>query len=1000
MLAKKSWKQLLIVLLVTVLMVREIPFTVKADEFTNEAAVEVQEDAEASKKEQISEEITVEVKEEAPAENIVEEKVQEEVPAEEPQKAEVIAEVPSEEKKEEEKIEIAEIKIEEAPILEEKKEEAVIEVAVEEKKEEAVAEIVEEKAAVVETPAPMKLMSVAPVQEAPAVETFKVTWKDEDGTVLTVTEVEKGQIAEYPYELPSKEATAQYTYSFKAWSPKLAAVTSNKTYKATYTQTAKKYNVTVYFDNIRNTNGTVVTKMNPVQSVSANSSWSFTQKKLDNQIPSKDFSVGGVRYIYTGSWQYADGTAFVPPMTVKGSELSGDVEIHISPIYEEIRQAHLDYRYIDNISTGSGSWYNVDSCTTFSHTFKQPEGQPHYQFVEWLCQDGTSYQQGETFHINFADLSGDTTILTYAMWQPSVTVNYYKNSTLLKSVENFEGIELYAYEAEDEDVNCFAGWYDADGNRISEDQIYAAPAVTSAANSAITINVYARYLTSRSVLKVWDDADDQDGYRTDSVRVQLTANGQALAEEELNEDNHWFHKFEGLAAYDENGRLIDYQIDEISEVAEYSKSAAQNEEDLTNTVITNSHTPEEIEVLIRKVWNDSDNKDGIRPLSILVHLLANGEEIAEAELNEESDWTYSFSDLAKNQAGNEIEYTIEETSSEGYRSEIRGNHKEGFVITNSHDAHASYTVNYYQQNEDGSYGLQSSESYKVLADEEVTVEAKEFEGFTFNEEKSQLGGIALLDDSLVLNLYYDREVEEVIDIEEPIVTPEPIVEEETPVIVIEEPTETPEPVVTPEPIEEEAPVIVEEETPAAEEAPVIVEEAPVREEAPYIAPAIINNTPAAPSAPVEEVLIEEVIENELPLAEPEMNEVNEEIVEIEEAEMPLAEYEGSWALINLLCTIGSILVALLMIITAYRKEEDEEEEDEERRSFRSRKLLGILPALASLIIFLLTENMANPMVLTDRWTLLMVLILVVSLLAAFLTRNKDNDEEEKEVVAA
>ena len=52
--------------------------------------------------------------------------------------------------------------------------------------------------------------------------------------------------------------------------------------------------------------------------------------------------------------------------------------------------------------------------------------------------------------------------------------------------------------------------------------------------------------------------------------------------------------------------------------------------------------------------------------------------------------------------------------------------------------------------------------------------------------------------------------------------------------------------------------------------------------------------------------------------------------------------------------------------------------------------------LGAIAAFILTENMANPMILTDRWTLMMVVILAVQTGVAVLVGKKDNDEETLE----
>ncbi|MEI3024034.1 MAG: Cna B-type domain-containing protein [Streptococcus sp.] len=49
---------------------------------------------------------------------------------------------------------------------------------------------------------------------------------------------------------------------------------------------------------------------------------------------------------------------------------------------------------------------------------------------------------------------------------------------------------------------------------------------------------------------------------------------------------------------------------------------------------------------MKKVWDDAQNQDGLRPSTITVHLLANGEEVQTATLSGEGDtWSHSFTDL-------------------------------------------------------------------------------------------------------------------------------------------------------------------------------------------------------------------------------------------------------------------------------------------------------------------------------------------------------------------
>jgi NADH:ubiquinone oxidoreductase subunit 2 (subunit N) len=62
------------------------------------------------------------------------------------------------------------------------------------------------------------------------------------------------------------------------------------------------------------------------------------------------------------------------------------------------------------------------------------------------------------------------------------------------------------------------------------------------------------------------------------------------------------------------------------------------------------------------------------------------------------------------------------------------------------------------------------------------------------------------------------------------------------------------------------------------------------------------------------------------------------------------------------------------------------------------RLASILPALAAVITFLLTEDMSTQMVVFDNWTLLMVGFALVQAILAMLAllQSKQQEEEDEE----
>ena len=72
---------------------------------------------------------------------------------------------------------------------------------------------------------------------------YTITFQNEDGSVIEAKEYEYGATPVAPAD-PTKEATAQYTYTFSGWDNTIAAVTGVATYKATFSSIVNKYTIT------------------------------------------------------------------------------------------------------------------------------------------------------------------------------------------------------------------------------------------------------------------------------------------------------------------------------------------------------------------------------------------------------------------------------------------------------------------------------------------------------------------------------------------------------------------------------------------------------------------------------------------------------------------------------------------------------------------------------------------------------------------------------------
>ena len=119
---------------------------------------------------------------------------------------------------------------------------------------------------------------------------------------------------------------------------------------------------------------------------------------------------------------------------------------------------------------------------------------------------------------------------------------------------------------------------------------------------------------------------------------------------------------------------------------------------------------------------------------------------------------------------------------------------------------------------------------------------------------------------------------------------------------------------------------------------------------------------------------------------------------------------GAWALVNLILTVLTVLGSVMLLVGYIGKKQKEREDEDgnvilnaegeaEMDDIKKKggwRLASILPAVAAVIAFILTENMRLPMVLVDKWTLLMIVIALVQLLVAYFSRKETQEPEQPE----
>ena len=259
---------------------------------------------------------------------------------------------------------------------------------------------------------------------------YTIRFVNENGTELQSSQVAYGETPVYNGAIPTKEATAQYTYAFDGWDSEITSVTGNKTYTATFSSEVNVYPVTW-----KNYNGDTIktyyyeygetpvfTDTEPTRQPTAEFSYEFTGWTPEIQTVTGDAE-------YTAVFSKTTNTYTVSWLDYNGDELETDEDVPYGTVPEyngetPTRTADAQYTYaftgwspaID-VVTGNASY--TAQYTMIINTYT----------VTWNNYNGTELSQRNWTYGSTPTYSGDTPTkpadddyhYTFAGWTPAVT---------------------------------------------------------------------------------------------------------------------------------------------------------------------------------------------------------------------------------------------------------------------------------------------------------------------------------------------------------------------------------------------------------------------------------------------------------------------------------------------------------------------------------------------------------------------------------------------------
>lgn len=278
-----------------------------------------------------------------------------------------------------------------------------------------------------------------------------------------------------------------------------------------------------------------------------------------------------------------------------------------------------------------------------------PPTKTGYVFTGWYIDEdcktplthGTTVTQDATF---------------YAGWEPEIyTVTWDVNYTggSVTTIEQKYDEALLILPNPVRTGYDFGGWYTGNSGSGIRAEAYG----TIKGNATFYAN-WVQGAIDYTVTVDWVDQSDNDAVRPSEISVELTRNDlptgltyTLTAADADASGNKWSHTFNALPQTDSVSNEYTYSVAITSPVSSEYTYGIENKS-ATLGYILMTHTLIERDVNVFLAWDDAGNRDGLRPLTVQVQLLANGVAVPDGEavttLSGTGDaWSYTFHGFQK-----------------------------------------------------------------------------------------------------------------------------------------------------------------------------------------------------------------------------------------------------------------------------------------------------------------------------------------------------------------